>query len=390
MTFDVPSPTLLDTHLYLEIPENCEPQSAFSNPGSRWRATLNQVALDAVLAWLRSDYAPQAKVWRQGSLASLWDAVNGSAITFDGLRLVLVPTTAIDADELRIPQEWVDIPSWVADYYLAVQVNMDEGWLRIDGYTTHQRLKAQASYDADDRSYSLAAAHLIQDINVLWVARELCPEETLRAEVAALPALPLAQAENLLQRLGNPNITWPRLEVPFQLWGALLEHGGWRQRLYERRQGLPEQWSAQQWLQSGISQLAQQFGWNHTALQPIAVTGMRSAALPESGWRKSHAQTLARELTIAGAAYELLVLPLEGEDSAWRFELRPVAANQTIPAGWTLRLLTEDLQAFPNNEDTATNETAELYVEVVVEPNEGLVWEITPLPEDYDREVLRF
>lgn len=390
MTFDVPSPTWLDTHLYLEIPEIREPEAAFSTPGSRWRATLNQTALAAVLPWLRSEYAPNAKVWRSGAMSSLWDAVNGTAITFDGLRLVLVPATAIEADELRVPQEWVDLPSWVADYYLAVQVNVDEGWLRIDGYTTHQRLKAQASYDADDRTYSLDATHLIQDINVLWVTRELCPEEPLRADVAALPALPLAQAENLLKRLGNPAVTFPRLEVPFQLWGALLEHGGWRQRLYELRQGLPEQWSAQQWFQSGISHLAQQFGWSQMALQPIAVTGMRSAPSPESGWRKSQSQTLVRELTIAGADYELLVLPLEGEVSAWRFELRPAAAAQMIPVGWTLRLLTEDLQAFPNNEDTATDTIPELYVEVAVEPGEGLVWEVNPLPEDYDREVLRF
>lgn len=390
MTFDVPSPTLLDTHLYLEIPEIREPQATFSTPGNRWRATLNQTVLDAILPWLRSEYAPQAKVWRPKSLASVWDVVNGTAITFDGLRLVLMPTTAIEADELRVSQEWVDLPSWVADYYVAVQVNVDEGWLRIDGYTTHQRLKEQASYDATDRTYSVDAADLIQDINVLWVARELCLEEILRADVTALPALPLAQAENLLKRLGNPEITFPRLEVPFQLWGALLEHGGWRQRLYELRQGLPEQWSAQQWLQSGISYLAQQFGWSQMALQPIAATGMRSAPSPESGWRKSQSQTLARELTIAGATYDLLVLPLEGEVSAWRFELRPTAAEQVIPAGWMLRLLTEDLQAFPNNEDTATDDTSELYVEVAVEPGEGLVWEINPLPEDYDREVLRF
>lgn len=390
MTFDVPSLTWLDTHLYLEIPEIREPEAAFSTPGSRWRATLNQTALAAILPWLQSEYAPTAKVWRSRTLSSLWEAVNGTAITFDGLRLVLVPTTAIESDELRVPQEWVDLPSWVADYYLAVQVNVDEGWLRIDGYTTHQRLKAQARYDADDRTYSLDATHLIQDINVLWVTREFCPEETLRADVATLPALPLAQAENLLKRLGNPAITFPRLEVPFQLWGALIEHGGWRQRLYELRQGLPEQWSAQQWLQSGISHLAQQLGWSEMALSPITVTGMRSAPSPESGWRKSQSQALVRELTIAGATYELLVSPLEDELSAWRFELRPATTTQGIPAGWTLRLLTEDLQAFPNNEDAATHDTTELYVEVAVEPGEGLVWEIDPLPEDYDREVLRF
>jgi len=36
-----------------------------------------------------------------------------------------------DLTKRMVPQEWVDIPEWAADYYLAVQVNPDSGWLRI-------------------------------------------------------------------------------------------------------------------------------------------------------------------------------------------------------------------------------------------------------------------
>ena len=35
---------------------------------------------------------------------------------------MLIPSEAIDDSELEVPQEWVDIPSWAADYYLAVQI----------------------------------------------------------------------------------------------------------------------------------------------------------------------------------------------------------------------------------------------------------------------------
>jgi hypothetical protein len=53
-------------------------------------------------------------------------------------------------------------------------------------------------------------------------------------------------------------------------------------------------------------------------------------------------------------------------------------------------LLTEDLQPFENNEDTAINPVDMLYVEVILEPGEGLVWETEPVAEDYEQEVLRF
>jgi hypothetical protein len=33
---------------------------------------------------------------------------------------------------------------------------------------------------------------------------------------------------------------------------------------------------------------------------------------------------------------------------------------------------------------------AALFIDVVVEPGEGLVWEVEPQPEDWDREILRF
>ncbi|MEO0852181.1 MAG: DUF1822 family protein, partial [Cyanobacteria bacterium J06648_11] len=55
-----------------------------------------------------------------------------------------------------------------------------------------------------------------------------------------------------------------------------------------------------------------------------------------------------------------------------------------------LRLLTEDLQPFDGNEDKATTEVEALFVDVAIAPSEGIVWELDPTPEDYDREILRF
>ncbi|MBD2774267.1 DUF1822 family protein [Iningainema tapete] len=381
MTFNTPASTPIPDRLSLEIPPSSQ-ESQFSTSGASWRARINQMCLDAFLSWLREEQVRYA-IWTQiAALPSFWEFVNGTAIDCVGMRLVLIPTTAIDLGELRVPQEWVDIPSWVADYYIVVQVNPNGGWVTILGYTTHRQLK-MGVYDAGDRAYCLDENDLIQDINVLWIARQLCPEEILRESVSPLPMLPLAQANNLLERLGNPAVVFPRLAVPFELWGALLEHGGWRQQLYERRQGLSQQWSIQQWLQAGVSNLAQQIGWGITQMQFVP-HGVRSRP-SESGI------SLSRRLTIAGNFYDLRVFPRGNlEDNIWRFELRNANPNEMIPAGFKLRLLTEDLQTFANNEDTATEAIVQLYVDVVLEPGEGLVWEIEPAPDGYDREILRF
>jgi len=101
-----------------------------------------------------------------------------------------------------------------------------------------------------------------------------------------------------------------------------------------------------------------------------------------------------RQLSIAGDRYTLSISPLPEhstpEASAWRFELRSVDPDGMIPTGFKLRLLTEDLQPFEHNEDESSEPTAALAVEVLVAPEEGLVWEIEPTPDGYDREILHF
>ncbi|ARV59792.1 hypothetical protein BZZ01_15175 [Nostocales cyanobacterium HT-58-2] len=375
--------TIDSQQLYLEIPQSPQVQEQlYSTAGACQRAWINQICLQAFLPWFKEEIASSARGYpNTAALPSFWEVVNGTAITFDTSRLVLIPTLAMDGDELRVPQEWVDIPEWVADYYVAVQVNPDDGWIKLFGYTTHQKLKTKGVYDAVDRTYSLESEDFIQDINVLWVTRQLNSSEVLRAEIAPLPAISQIQAENLLERLGHPDVKFPRLAVPFSLWGALLAHSGWRKKLYELRQGLPQQWSIPQWLQTGVANFAQQWGWE-TREFVVVPAGMRSA---------ESVLGFSRQIIVAGHTYELRIFPKGvSEDHVWRFELRSTTPGGQIPVGLKLRLLTEDLQAFENNEDTAMTPVDMLYLEVILEPGEGLVWETEPVPEDYEREILRF
>lgn len=390
MTFDADALTLTNpTHLWLEISEAektkiWEQSQAFSSASRRWNAYLNRLSLNTFLPWLREEYAADATAFPAlKAHPSIWEVVNGTGISLGTTRMVLIPTEALDLSELRVPQEWVDIPSWSADYYLGVQVNLEEGYIRIWGYTTHAQLKNMGTYDAGDRAYCLDGEDLISNLSILWMARQICPEEVTRLETAPLPKLSVAQAESLLQRLGNPRLILPRLAVPFQTWGALLEHGGWRQRLYEQRQGQQQQWSIRQWMQTGVSDFAQKFGWGSVDLQS-SFAGARGSAV------ESELPHLVRKLTIAQKKYELRVQQKGNIDNIWRFELRS-ERGELIPTGFKLRLLTEDLQPFEGNQAQATTPVNRLYVEVALgDAGEGLVWQIEPTPEEYECEVLYF
>jgi hypothetical protein len=382
--FLTPNPPPLDLnsqHLYLEIAATNPSQSTFSTSAARRRAYLNQICLDTFLPWMREEQGINVKVWpNRNALPSIWELVNGSAIVANQTRIVLIPTESIDLDQITVSQEWIDIPSWAADYYVLIQVDSDDDYIRIAGYATHQQLKTDGQYNADDRTYNLNAEALISDINLLWVSQEFCVPMELRSAVTPLAPIGQTQADNLLNRLGSSDVIWPRLEVPFVLWAGLVEHGGWRQRLYDRRQGQAAQTTVTQWLQTGLSQLAAQIGWQQGELRPVPL-GVRTADSAANPY-------ISRSLMIAGNPYELRILSRqEGDRPIWRFEL---VSQDVILAGVILRLLTEDLQSFENNADTANGSTTTLYVEVMLADGEGIVWEVDPMPEDYDREILWF
>ncbi|MEM8779214.1 MAG: DUF1822 family protein [Cyanobacteria bacterium P01_G01_bin.49] len=214
-----------------------EQSNICSSPATRWRSYLNQLSLNCFVAYAQEELSNSLQIWPEDPLNNLWELVEGSTIIIGNKRIILLATETIDEDEFRVPQEWVDIPEWVADYYLAVQVNLDEQWVRIWGYTTHQKLKDLGQYDSGDRTYSVEGNALFQDFNAFWTSQQLGLEEVTQSAVLPLSPLSSAQSINLIERLGNPELREPRLAVPFSLWSSLIANPSWRQQLCQRRQG---------------------------------------------------------------------------------------------------------------------------------------------------------
>ena len=210
----------------------------YSNAAARWNAYLNCLCLNAFLTYLESepDVREPPKVWpSKAELPSFWEVINGTDIQLGETRLVLVPSEQSHFTEFRVPREWLDIPDWAGNYYLAAELNLEECWLRVWGYATHQQLRNEGRYDRMDETYAIEAEDLIEDLSAMWVARELHPSR--RPEVKPLLTLSSSEAASLLEQLGQQTPYSPRLDVPFAKWAALVADGRWRQELYERRLG---------------------------------------------------------------------------------------------------------------------------------------------------------
>ncbi|MEM9905931.1 MAG: DUF1822 family protein [Cyanobacteria bacterium P01_D01_bin.44] len=235
---------------WLEIPtavdNQCWQESlALATPYQFHSVYLNQLCLSVFLPWLRAEYDVEGQLWPSlSSPQAMWEMVSGVGVTLPTKRLVVIPTEDIDVDELVIPQEWLDIPAWSPDYYLAMQINRAERWIRIWGYATHQQVKQAGRYDAMDRTYCIDGTCLGRNLNAFWLTYQLCPAAVTQAAVSPLPALTAAAADRLIEQLGTmvsdrPSaIAQPRLSVPFEQWGALLSRPEWLNRLLAQRRTL--------------------------------------------------------------------------------------------------------------------------------------------------------
>ena len=322
-----------------------------STPGRCWSAYLHQICLSLFLPWLQTEYIADATVWPDSAtLHSFWEVVDGVAITVGGKRWVLLPSESLDRSELVVPQEWVDIPDWTADYYLPVQVDLEQPGLRIWGYATHQQLKTIARYDAGDRTYCLDAHQLTQDLTVFWATYQFCPDEPTKAAVSPLPRVSPLQIKNLLRQLGDPAVTFPRLATSFPLWGALLSQPTWRRQLFQARQSVKSEplvsfavrENLRQWFQAVFSD-----GWQ--ALDRLCdgrteclATCFRShLASNLSEVKRSKLIDLGGQLDAPRLVLLVGLRPEADEKTEIQVQIHPTSSDPYVPENLRLALLSE-------------------------------------------------
>ncbi len=211
---------------------------------SQWQGYLNYLCLSVSLPWLSTSLHGSVQGWKlDREAASFWNLVEGSIVTVGEYRVCLLPHTSYDRSELRVPREWIEIPDWIADYYLAVQIDLGAELAILWGYTSHHTLQHQGYYDDLDRMYCLDADDLIQDFSILQLTEQLSRQQSTRGRVNPLEYLTHSQADRYLADWSSPELICPRLEIreaDFPRWLSLISNDRWRNQLLDRRLGLAE------------------------------------------------------------------------------------------------------------------------------------------------------
>lgn len=244
--------SILPETLLLEISSEIqhkawEESQKFSNAIARYNAYLNQICSETFLTWLSEEFTEELAsqpliLPEKETLKSIWEFVCGTAFQIGEIRIILIPSDNLELEEFCVPQEWVDIRQWSADYYLAVKVNLEadeeECWLAVTGFATHRQLKYEGEYSARERIYRLPVENLTINLTVMQLTLGL----NLQEDIPDLPALSEAEAQKLLQQLSDASVSSPRLQtdVAFEKWAALLVNDSWRQQLYNKRMGIVE------------------------------------------------------------------------------------------------------------------------------------------------------
>jgi hypothetical protein len=236
-----------------------------SNDSAHHTAQLNRICLQQTQTWLTEIGITSSPTFTPSQMESMWEVVNGCALTINNRRIILIPSDQLDREELRVPQEWVDIPDWMGDYYLAIQIDPDTNSMNIWGYSSHRTLRETGSYNAIDRTYSIDSDFLITDLDILWIAQILDLQEI--TIVPPIPQLTLDQSQDLITQLSQPSRYSPRLQIDFPTWAAILSNHHLRQQLFDRRLQTAQLQTTttpplqlNQWLQKEFSNAINQ-GW---------------------------------------------------------------------------------------------------------------------------------
>ncbi len=327
----------------------------YDNATARWRSYLNSLCTNTVLEYFKeytkneTDLQSQnLKIWQENDLSSIWNVVNGTAIELDTAKLILIPHEDKDFSEFKVPREWVDLPQWVGNYYLSVEINLEQCWLRICGYATHQQLKDFGEHDLTDETYSISVEELTEDLTAMWMGIELFP--TAKPVVEALPVLSKAEIQGLLEIFHQSNPYSPRLDVPFRKWGAFIGDDSLGKQLYQQQQSENRREVITQVINKAAVNLGQWFesafetGWQSldTLINPD--TGNLAFAFRQRDASKELTVEAAKIIDLGmqlGNKSVALLIGLTRENDnkiGVRIQLHPAAGETYLPASMKLAL----------------------------------------------------
>lgn len=222
----------------LEIPPQVKAQglkqhATFPHRAEGWQYLLNYLTANTIRTWFATELGGNPVV----SPATSWQFTNGVAIDLQGVRYVIIPDESIDRNSFSVPREWLEIPAWVGDFYLAATVDLDHNTVELWGFTDFNTLK-YAPIDFQDQNYQLDRNYINCNPNLLLTQRHFnLPLET--KVVNSVVPISRERAQNLTHRLASANVIVPRLALPFADWLSLIYNQKNLENLSLLRQGKP-------------------------------------------------------------------------------------------------------------------------------------------------------
>ena len=208
-----------------------------SNQIAKYHARLNRLSLYAFQSWLESqadeftlpiELFPSIK-----ELPWIWEIVNGTALNIGNTRLVIIPSDCSDTEELIVPQEWLDVPNFAGNYYLAAQVDEQKGRICVWGYISYAEVKMLGKYDDIYRNYHLEREDLHDDFEVLWMDCQI--NQAVVSKPLSLPVVGTETMKRAIDKIAIPNIFSPRLDLKFTDLAAILNSIKDLEKLYFKR-----------------------------------------------------------------------------------------------------------------------------------------------------------
>lgn len=160
--------------------------------------------------------------------------VDGFVLSIAGIRVVFIPSEDLDNSSFELPQEWIDLSNWVADYYVPIQINADDQYLHLWGFVTHRQVKEAGVFDRLFRTYTINSQDLNDDLDDLWLRCELQnSSETVESSTITLPNPQLSAqvAQDIINLFTqHKSIFSPRLEFSFEQWSGILNQPKWLEK----------------------------------------------------------------------------------------------------------------------------------------------------------------
>ena len=150
-------------------------QQMMPNSTAEYNYIVNSIALDTVTTWLTNCLAenddsvviPESEI-----LESYWSVMSGTPVSVDNLKIVIIPSDTIDTSGISIAREWLEIPHLTPDYFLAVQVNLEEKWVLLWAYIHSNTIRERGNLNQYHQYYTVSSDLMSSDLELLGVTKQ--------------------------------------------------------------------------------------------------------------------------------------------------------------------------------------------------------------------------